>query len=93
MKRLFLLAVMAMLPMMTKAEVKLPAVLGSNMVLQRNTEVNLWGTAKADKTVTIVTSWNGEKYKVKADSEGNWKTKVTTGEAGGPYTITFNDGD
>lgn len=93
MKRLFLLAVMAMLPMMTKAEVKLPAVLGSNMVLQRNTEVNLWGTAKADKTVTIVTSWNGAKYKVKADSEGNWKTKVTTGEAGGPYTITFNDGD
>ncbi len=93
MKRILLLAVMAVLPMMMMAEVKLPAVLGSNMVLQRNTEVNLWGTAKADKTLTIVTSWNGEKYKVNTDSEGNWKTTVTTGEAGGPYTITFNDGD
>ncbi|MBQ8483331.1 MAG: sialate O-acetylesterase [Bacteroidales bacterium] len=92
MKRILLLAVMAILPFAMHAEVRLPSVLGSNMVLQRNTEVNLWGTADAGKTVTVETSWNGAKYKVKADSEGAWSLKVVTGEAGGPYTITFSDG-
>ena len=93
MKRFFLLAVMAVMPFAIRAEVKLPSVLGSNMVLQRNTEVNLWGSAEAGKTVTVETSWNGAKYKVKADDNGQWKVKVETGEAGGPYTITFSDGD
>ena len=92
MRKSFLLAVMAILPFAMHAEVRLPSVLGSNMVLQRNTEVNLWGTAEAGKTVTVETSWNGAKYKVKADSEGAWSLKVVTGEAGGPYTITFSDG-
>lgn len=92
MRKLILLAVTAFLPLAISAEVKLPSVLGSNMVLQRNTEVNLWGTADADKTVTVETSWDGAKYKVKADSDGAWSLKVSTGDAGGPYTITFSDG-
>ena len=29
------------------ARVGLPSILGDNMVLQRNTEVNLWGSADA----------------------------------------------
>jgi sialate O-acetylesterase len=33
-----------------------------------------------------------QNYPVKADTAGNWKTKVTTPVYGGPYTITFNDG-
>ncbi len=78
---------------MASAQVKLPSVLGSNMVLQRNSEVNFWGKAEAGKKVRIVTSWNGEKYTVKADSEGNWRTKIRTEQAGGPYTITISDGD
>ena len=91
MRRLMILALMAILPLAVRAEVKLPAVLGSGMVLQRNTEVNLWGTADG-KTVTVVTSWNNAKYKVNPDENGAWKLKVSTGEAGGPYTITFIDG-
>ena len=74
------------------AEIKLPSILGSNMVLQRNAEVNLWGTADAGKTVSITTSWNGKKYKVKTDTAGVWSLKVPTCEAGGPYFITFSDG-
>ena len=92
MKRILLLALVAIMPLAAKAEVKLPSVLGSGMVLQRNTEVNLWGTADNGKTVTVETSWNNAKYKVNADENGAWSLKVTTGEAGGPYTITFSDG-
>lgn len=78
---------------MTQAKVTLPAVLSSNMVLQRNTNVNLWGTAKANKKVKITASWTKEKFSVKADENGKWETTIPTIDAGGPYTLTFDDGE
>jgi sialate O-acetylesterase len=93
MKKIFFLVIMTLLPFALSAEVKLPSILGSDMVLQRNTEVNLWGTADEGSKVTVVTSWNDKKYKIKADNNGKWSLKVETGEAGGPYTITISDGD
>lgn len=92
MKRFIIGIILTILPFAAQAEVRLPSILGSNMVLQRNTEVNLWGTATAGKAVVVETSWNGEKYRTKAGNDGQWKLKVSTGEAGGPYTITISDG-
>ncbi|MEP0367354.1 MAG: sialate O-acetylesterase [Cyclobacteriaceae bacterium] len=74
------------------AEVKLPAIFGSNMVLQRNREVAIWGKADAKSTVTMTTSWNDQSYKTKSDKEGNWKIKVTTPDDGGPYIVKISDG-
>lgn len=74
------------------AAVKLPAVLGSNMVLQRECNANLWGEASPSKKVTVVTSWDGRKYTTTADASGAWKLAVATPEAGGPYTIRISDG-
>ena len=76
-----------------QAKVELPAVLADNMVLQRNSEVNLWGKAQPNRAVTVVTSWNAKKYKTESDANGNWKLKVITAEAGGPYEIEFSDGE
>lgn len=72
--------------------ITLPAVIGSNMVLQRQSEAALWGTAKANAKVTVTTSWNGRRYTVNAGSNGAWKVKVQTPAAGGPYEITLTDG-
>ncbi len=74
------------------AQVSLPACFTDNMVLQQQTKVNLWGTETPGKGFTVTTSWNNNIYPVKADAQGNWKTKVSTPVYGGPYTITFNDG-
>lgn len=74
------------------AEIKLPAIFGSNMVLQRETDVAIWGTADTNATVTVITSWNDKKYKTKADSNGRFKLKVSTPKAGGPYNVTISDG-
>lgn len=92
MKRVLFFLVMLAAALPVSAEVRLPSILGSNMVLQRNTEVRLWGGASEGKTVTIQTSWNGKKYKVRSDADGRWMVKVPTGEAGGPYTIKISDG-
>jgi sialate O-acetylesterase len=74
------------------AEIKLPAIFGNNMVLQRETDVPIWGTADKNATVQVTTSWNDKKYETKADSSGRFKLKVATLKAGGPYNVTISDG-
>ena len=93
MKRFCLAAMMLLAAAPVAARVKLPSVLGSNMVLQRNTEVNFWGGATPNSRVRVTPSWNGRSYETQADDAGRWALKVPTGEAGGPYTVTVSDGD
>ncbi|MBN9298823.1 MAG: sialate O-acetylesterase [Filimonas sp.] len=75
------------------ANVELPAVISDNMVLQQQSQVLLWGNAKKNASMTITTSWNNKTYTIKTTAEGNFKTRVQTPVAGGPYKITFNDGE
>ena len=44
-----------------QAKVKLPNVVGDNMVLQQNTDARLWGWAAPGKKVKVTTSWRGRK--------------------------------
>lgn len=73
------------------AQIWLPAVLGDNMVLQRDTQVNLWGKAAPNSDVHITTSWDNARHSTKTNSEGRWLMKVPTGSAGGPYVIGFEN--
>ncbi|MGM9764573.1 MAG: sialate O-acetylesterase [Candidatus Cryptobacteroides sp.] len=75
------------------AEVRLPHIIGDNMVLQRETEVKLWGTAKPGHKVTVIPSWNNVPVTVKTAKDGKWIASVRTGAAGGPYSISFDDGE
>jgi sialate O-acetylesterase len=76
-----------------KAEIKLPAVFGDNMVLQQRSQVAVWGWAKANSSVTVTCSWNKKNYSAKSDGKGYWKLKVQTPEASyTPYTLTVSDG-
>ena len=74
------------------AQVKLQPLFTNNMVLQQQANVPIWGEDKAGKKVTVVTSWDNKKYTTTTTAEGKWKVKVTTPGAGGPYSITINDG-
>ena len=84
---------LVMAAQMSDAKVKLPGIISDNMVLEQQTEANLWGSTQSKKKVKVTTSWNKKDYTVKADKNGNWKLAVATPNAGGPYTITFDDGD
>lgn len=70
-----------------KAEVKLPAIVSSNMVLQRNTTIVLWGWADAKEEITINTSWLNDLINIQADKEGSWRIKVKTTNSKDPQTI------
>lgn len=75
------------------ADVTLPSVFSDNMVLQQKTNAGLWGTAAPNSSVKIYTSWNRKNYTAKADATGKWKIKVPTPAYGGPYTISFTQGN
>ncbi|MCD8166851.1 MAG: sialate O-acetylesterase [Bacteroides sp.] len=72
-----------------RAEIRLPAIIDSGMVLRQNAFVPVWGKATPSEEVTITTEWSIQKYRTRADSEGNWQVKIRTASAGGPYTICF----
>jgi sialate O-acetylesterase len=74
------------------AKVRLPRMFSDGMVMQRNCDARVWGTADKQTVVKIKTSWNNRVYTVKADAEGKWQTSVKTPDAGGPYSLTFDDG-
>jgi sialate O-acetylesterase len=71
------------------AEVKLPAIVSSDMVLQRSTTVALWGWADAKEKITIEASWLSETLNVVADKEGNWRIDVKTTDSKKAQTIAI----
>jgi sialate O-acetylesterase len=71
------------------ADVRLPAVIGNNMVLQRGEPVAIWGWADANEEVMVSVSWHSMEWAVTADKDGKWKFNVTSPKVGGPYEITL----
>ena len=53
-----------------KAEITLPKVIGSNMVLQQNKRVAIWGKAAAGELVTV--TFGKQSKKIIADASGKW---------------------
>ncbi|RED50230.1 sialate O-acetylesterase [Seonamhaeicola aphaedonensis] len=88
-KKLHLLAILffSLMVQLVRAEVKLPAIVSSNMVLQRDTTVELWGWADANEKFSIKSSWLTEELKIKADDYGNWRISVNTNDSKAPQTI------
>ena len=88
-----LAALMAFAGWDASAKVKLPAFFSSGMVLQQQTTCRIWGTASTNSRVKVVTSWNGKHYQTVSNAQGQFEVKVATPAAGGPYSITLDDGE
>lgn len=87
--RFLLLPILIFSFIVANAEIKVASILGDNMVLQRNTEVKLWGKAKAGEYLTVKVGWIKDETKTVCNDKGEWLVKIKTTEAGGPYTITI----
>lgn len=93
MKKTFLLTANLLFALLLQAKVVLPDLISDNMVLQRESKVTLWGEANPETKIIVTTSWNGKTTTVKSDRNGEWRAEVETPSAGGPYSITFDDGE
>lgn len=70
------------------ADLRLPSIVDSHMVLQQKRTVNVWGWAKPGASVSVKTGWLKKAVKTVATSEGKWKLSLETPVAGGPYEIS-----
>jgi sialate O-acetylesterase len=68
------------------ADVKLPAVIGDNMVLQQGKPVAIWGTADPGEQVTV--TLGEQKQTATADGNGQWKVSLEPLKQGGPFDMT-----
>ena len=70
-----------------QAEVKLPYLLTSNMVVQRDGSTMVWGEANEGERISV--TFRSETVKTKALKDGSWKVKINTGKAGGPFDMVI----
>lgn len=93
MKRTLLLLLALCLAQTGEGRVRLPSVIGSGMVLQRDSQAAIWGWAAPGARVEVTASWDALPYAAYADGKGYWHTRIPTPGAGGPYTLTIDDGE
>lgn len=71
-------------------QIRLPAIIGSHMVLQQNSEATLWGWCSPAEQITVKPGWDTTTYKTMGTSSAQWQVKVKTPKAGGPYNISLH---
>ena len=80
-----LLLFLLLIPVLTFGEVKLPKLISNGMVLQRDTELKIWGWASVGEKVTV--QFFGENYGTTTNSDGEWEIMLPKMKAGGPYEM------
>ena len=71
------------------AQVKLPAVISSGMVLQREMPILIWGSAKAGEKVTV--KLDGKVASAAAGADGKWNVTLPAMKADGKaHTLTVS---
>lgn len=85
--RMFFYSIACLLPAVLHGAIRLPALVGSNMVLQQNDSVSIWGWANPSERITVFTGWDNRSTTVTTSGDAKWTLKVHTPVAGGPYEI------
>jgi sialate O-acetylesterase len=72
-------------------KITLPSTIGDNMVLQKQSQVIIWGNSNQNVKINLISSWNEKSYQTFANSSGKWSLELTTPIAGEPYEIRLSD--
>src|SRR5690348_5750322 len=85
---LFAFLLMASMTAETAASVRLPKLVGDNMVLQRNAVLKIWGWANVGEQVTV--SFRDHKASTKVNDKGEWSVMLPAQQAGGPFDMQID---
>lgn len=83
---LTLLLLLLVLAPAARGDVRVPSLIGDNMVLQQGRKVRVWGWAEPGERVTV--SFRGGKSSARTDARGRWEVLTGPHKAGGPFELT-----
>ncbi|MDX2301808.1 MAG: sialate O-acetylesterase [Microscillaceae bacterium] len=66
-------------------QVKLPKLISDRMVLQRDTQLKIWGWAAAKENIQL--TFRNQTYKTQANEAGEWMLQLPPQKAGGPFAL------
>ncbi|UII20908.1 sialate O-acetylesterase [Fulvivirga ligni] len=91
MPRLYLIVLFSLIfitaPSMVSAQLSLPEIFSDNMVLQRDKEIPLWGSAAAGSLITV--ELNGVRQSTTSNADKSWELHFPKQKAGGPHLLTI----
>ena len=90
--KVFIISFLTLIGCQSHSNLKLPSLIGDNMLLQQKTAAKIWGKANPGHKINVSASWNSNGQAI-AGKDGRWSVNLTTPEAGGPYTITISGND
>jgi sialate O-acetylesterase len=80
------LAIVALFTTHSVAEVTLPSLFSDHMVLQRETEVPIWGWAEPGEEICVTIG--DQQHTCTTGPSGVWQVEICGLPAGGPHTLT-----
>ena len=83
--RSFVFLCALVVPLVARADVKLPAMFSDHAVLQRDMALPVWGWADPGEEVTV--SIAGQTHKTTADAKGKWRVKLEPLAVGEPLKL------
>lgn len=90
-KTTFILLALVALPFLALADVYLPNIFQSNMVLQQQTEIAVWGWAAPSEKVTVKTSWDDQTYMANGTDNATFRLTLKTPVGSNkPQTLTVS---
>jgi len=70
------------------AQVRLPRLISDGIVLQRDTDVKIWGWAEKNEQISV--SFLDTIYNIAAGNNGEWALVISDMKAGGPYEMQIS---
>lgn len=89
MKKIIIALAIFLISPLVCADLTLPYLIEDGMVVQRDKEIPFWG--KASPRTEVVVSFNKQRKKITADSNGDWRVSFSPLSAGGPYQVEFEN--
>lgn len=68
-----------------QAKVTVASIFSDNMVVQRNVQIPVWGSADANEKITV--QFHNQTQTTTADKNGKWMVRLQNESAGGPYIL------
>lgn len=85
-------AMFAAVALFAKEPLTVATIISDHMVVQQQAATPVWGWGEPGAKVSVKPSWGKASYSAVVDKDGAWKVRISTPEAGGPYSLVISSG-